>query len=98
METKICTSCGRELPINNFKKGRWGRVSICTECDTKHRREKREERAKAAAVADARLLAEKRQLCLKDFTPRELMEELARRGYTGKLEYVETHVIDIANI
>lgn len=34
---------------------------------------------------------------LQDYTPRELMAELARRGYTGKLEYVERHVIDITN-
>lgn len=34
---------------------------------------------------------------LQDYTPRELMAELARRGYTGKLEYVERHIIDITN-
>jgi hypothetical protein len=41
---------------------------------------------------DAR--AENRRLCLSDFTPRELMLELKRRGYEGRLTYVETHMID----
>lgn len=32
-----------------------------------------------------------------DFTSRELMEELARRGYRGQLEYTEVRRIDITN-
>ena len=32
---------------------------------------------------------------LEDFTPRQLMEELKRRGYTGKLQYVEVKNIDL---
>jgi hypothetical protein len=45
-------------------------------------------------VEDVR--AENRQLCLADFSPRELTEELKRRGYEGKLTYVETHTIDLS--
>lgn len=88
METKICKKCGRELVIDNFKKTRWGgRADVCTDCA----REKfRETRAKKEQQANARSLGQ--------YTPRELMEELARRGYTGKLTYVETHTIDIENI
>lgn len=32
---------------------------------------------------------------LSKFTPRQLMEELKRRGYTGKLQYVEVKTIDL---
>jgi hypothetical protein len=32
---------------------------------------------------------------LEDFTPRQLMEELKRRGYTGRLQYVEVKDIDL---
>ena len=39
-----------------------------------------------------------RQLCLADFTPRELMAELKRRGYEGKITYVETHTIDLSTL
>jgi hypothetical protein len=42
--------------------------------------------------------AENRQLCLADFTPRELMAELKRRGYEGKITYVETHTIDLSTL
>ena len=39
---KKCRCCGRELPIYNFKKGRWGVVSVCNECDKQHRAENRQ--------------------------------------------------------
>ena len=97
-ETKVCRCCGRELPINNFKKGRYGVVSVCLDCDKKHRAEKRQARLdeQKKKVEDVR--AENRQLCLADFTPRELIERLRDLGYTGKLNYVETHVIDLENL
>ena len=98
METKVCKCCGRELPISSFKKGRWGVVSVCMDCDKQHRAEKRQARIdeQKKKVEDVR--AENRQLCLADFSPRELMEELYRRGYRGKLEYTETHTIDLSTL
>lgn len=97
METKICKCCGRELHVSNFKKSRWGGyVSVCLDCDKKHRAEKRQARLdeQKKKVEDVR--AENRQLCLADFTPRELMAELKRRGYEGKITYIETHTIDLS--
>ena len=93
---KKCRCCGRELPISSFKKGRWGVVSVCLDCDKQHRAENKQSRINRAKqkIEDAR--AENRQLCLADFSPRELMEELYRRGYRGKLEYTETHTIDLS--
>jgi ribosome-binding protein aMBF1 (putative translation factor) len=100
METKkVCKCCGRELPLNNFKKTRYGSyVSVCTECSTKKLRENKQKRLdeQKQKVEDVR--AENRQLCLKDFTARELMEELKRRGYEGKITYVETHTIDLSTL
>ena len=95
---KTCKCCGRTLDISKFKNGRWGYTSICNECETKHRREKKQNRIdeQKKKVEDVR--AENRRLCLADFTPRELMEELKRRGYSGKLEYIETHTIDLNNL
>ena len=95
-ETKVCKCCGRELPIGSFKKGRWGVVSVCNECDKQHRAENKQSRINRAKQKIEDVRAENRQLCLNDFTARELMEELFRRGYRGKLEYTETHTIDLS--
>lgn len=98
METKFCKCCGRELSLDHFKRGRYGYVSVCLDCDKRHRAEKRQARIdeQKKKVEDVR--AENRQLCLKDFTPRELIERLRDLGYTGKLNYVETHIIDLENL
>ena len=98
METKFCKCCGRELSLEHFKRGRYGYVSVCLFCYKKHRAEKRQERIEEQKKKDDYLRAEKRNLCLSDFTPRELMEELKRRGYEGKLTYVETHIIDLSTL
>ena len=92
---KTCKSCGRTLDISNFKKGRWGYVSVCNECDKKHRAENRQARIDKAKQKVDDVRAENRQLCLADFTPRELMTELKRRGYEGTLSYIETNTIDL---
>ena len=95
---KKCRCCGRELPINNFKKGRWGFVSVCNECDKQHRAENKQSRINRAKQKIEDVRAENRQLCLADFTPRELIERLRDLGYTGKLTYVETHTIDLSTL
>lgn len=98
--TKICKDCGRELPIEMFKKTRYGdRVSVCTECATKKRRENKAKKGMEAALAiEKRLKAQKEEevkTALSAFTPFQLIEELARRGYRGELTYVQK--IDITN-
>ena len=95
-ETKTCKCCGRTLTISNFKKGRWGYVSVCNECDKRHREEKRQEKIKEKEKWLENARAESRQLLLSDFTPRELMQELQRRGYEGTLTYTEVHTIDLS--
>ena len=89
--TIICKECGRELPESSFKMTRWGtHAQVCNECaSTKCTKTKRAKRESATT--------QQRELRLKDFTPRELMQELARRGYEGKLTFVEVHEIDIQN-
>ncbi len=37
MEIKCCKCCGRELSLDHFKRGRYGYVSICLDCDKQHR-------------------------------------------------------------
>lgn len=93
METKICSCCGKELPITDFAirgvKGHKGKTvitSVCKSCmadKVAHGRNKAVDKAK--------------EMRLQDFTPRELMQELARRGYEGKLRFVQVQEVDITN-
>lgn len=95
---KKCRCCGRDLPINNFKSSRWGgRVSVCTECATQKARDNklRKKQEKENKKANENAKKSERQKMLEQFTPRELMNELARRGYTGELTYIMK--IDITN-
>lgn len=100
METilKTCKDCGRELPISYFKKTRYGdRVSVCTECATRKMRENKEKK-RMETVIKMRQEAQKEaevKTALGQFTPRQLMEELARRGYKGELTFVQK--IDITH-
>ena len=32
METKVCKTCGKELPLSSFSNNRFGPVSVCREC------------------------------------------------------------------
>lgn len=95
METKVCKVCGRELPIEQFAKTHFGVSHTCTECRAKLIAQGRENKKKLASF-DKELEAA-RNARLADFTPRELMTELARRGYEGKLTYTRVEEIDINN-
>lgn len=102
METKKCTCCGMEKPITEFKNigikdGKVGVLSICSDC----MRQKQDRGRQMAKVEKQQKIAKEvayaRQMRLQDFTPRELMEELKRRGYTGKLQVQRIEIIDISD-
>ena len=61
METsRICKDCGRELPIENFKKTRFGdRVHVCTECAT---RKLRENKAKKRIEKERKEIRKRRRI------------------------------------
>lgn len=102
METKICECCGRELPIENFGKGRASGVpfvhKICNECLSMKKREghaKRKAERENKKEYDVEYAKKQR---LSEFTPRELMQELRRRGYEGELTYTEVKRINLSSI
>lgn len=95
METKVCSICGKELPLSHFyphKNSKDGYASMCKCC--------RKERTRAQRAEKKRLveIAKKGGKQLSDYTPRELMEELHRRGYRGTLEFVEVKRIDLSKL
>lgn len=96
--SKECKCCHQVKTIDNFKRTRWGgRVDVCTDCATQKRHDNRvkKQQEKEMEIERVKSVVEKRQQILEDFTPRELMKELARRGYKGTLSY--TNTIDICN-
>lgn len=65
---KKCKCCGKELPLNYFKKRGIGYSNTCMACE-------RNENG----------ISEK----FKNFTSRELIDELISRGYKGELKYIK---------
>lgn len=94
--TRICKVCGRELPSDEFVKNAWGVTNVCKECHSQKVKEGVEKRKKLKQQAVDAVNA--RSLRLQDFSPRELMEELKRRGYDGKLKFVRVEEIDLSKI
>ena len=72
-QTKTCSRCGRTLPIENFYKRSNGQIfTYCKEC--------------VKVINSARKITPPdSENPLSAYTPRQLMQELKRRGYTGKL-------------
>ena len=78
IKTKRCPKCGRELPLNEFYLKRAapdGLQTWCKECQNKRDRLKRTNKNCNPELAQ--------------FTPRQLIEELRLRGYTGEIQYVQ---------
>lgn len=101
IKTKVCTKCGKELPIENFyinKSLKGGHDNCCKECKNAYAKEwARKRTAKLKKIEDDRVEFEKKYKIytnreLAKFTPRELMLELKARGYEGELLYVE-HIV-----
>lgn len=104
--TKKCSTCGRELPLEMFSKktnSKDGLQYDCKECQAKKNRELYLRKNSIPSVQ--KVYKDEKTLVkvysnpeLAKFQPRELMRELASRGYIGKLEYIVRHEIDITKI
>ncbi len=82
IKTKRCLKCGRELPASEFyvkKRAADGLQAWCKEC------QKTASHNKFAYKAHCKCCNPE----LERFTPRQLIEELKNRGYTGELQYVQ---------
>lgn len=86
-ETKTCPKCGRTLTADNFYRRGDGRTqAYCKECAKTYNKER------------SMRITPDSENPLSAFTPRQLMQELARRGYTGKLKLVTINEIDLNNL
>lgn len=85
-QTKTCPRCGRTLPIESFYKRSDGRTqAYCKECAKAYNKEH-----------NMRITPPDSENPLSAYTSRQLMQELKRRGYTGKL-YIQ-QVADLDRI
>lgn len=85
--TKVCNKCGNELPISQFYAHRGSKDGYLGHCKRCHLDIAKTKRDKAKQIcADS-------QNPLSTFTPRELIEELRKRGYRGTLSIVREVVL-----
>lgn len=112
IKTKVCTKCGKELPLSEFssKKGTPDGLSYqCKECTREYYREynkrKREKRlADKESVRMSEIIPKStaQEDVLMDFLlkvqPRLLMKALYKRGYDGDLTYTEKHIINVGKV
>lgn len=97
-ETRVCSVCGKEMPISEFgihhaPNGATHIFKMCKSCRTERIKKGNPKRVETFK----KKVEEQRKMRLQDFTPRELMEELARRGYKGSLTYTRVETIDITD-
>lgn len=86
METKVCSTCKRELPTSEFYKSytkAGGLQSQCKDCKKQYNKDRY---VIKCSIGGGNPM-------LKDFTPRQLIEELKARGYKGKLYYTNEIVL-----
>ena len=88
VKTKVCKKCGQELPLDQFYTSvncKDGHVGTCKKCKSEH--DKLRNLLKKEAQAGIHKVFVNPDLA--KFTPRQLIEELRGRGYTGELKYVQ---------
>lgn len=90
MATKVCTKCGRELPLdhdhfNKSKITKDGFRTQCKSCDNEYAKNYMLKK-KASQTSNTRSISKLySNEELAKFTPRQLIEELKARGYRGTL-------------
>lgn len=83
METKKCNRCKEVKPLEDFNKGQ----GMCRKCQSEYSKERIRKLAE-------RKKAEKTNIStgisgLESYTPRQLLEELGKRGYDIEARYVQ---------
>lgn len=94
METKVCTRCGQEKPLNEFiknsrvKSGYAGHCKECQKVANSISRNKTKGEIKFAPELPDETIKELEQYGLLSVPPRLLVLALRHQGYRGELELV----------
>lgn len=102
VKTKVCSKCGKELPVERFSKSSKsadGLQCICKSCISEYNKKryydekKVKEQEKEKSVKTHTLIKVYSNPELAKFQPRELIAELRARGYSGELHVKQTIVV-----
>jgi hypothetical protein len=91
MEEKKCAKCGEIKPVTAFsahKNSPDGLQYACKECQREYWKNRYHEQKVQPLPLNDKMEA------LSNYTPRQLMTELSRRGYSGTLKYVQEIKLD----
>lgn len=93
METKECKTCHAIKPINEFYKNPLyadGHDSTCGACRSEQRKKRRQNQKNEQSVNRfSKIHPVYSNPELAKFTPRQLMDELKARGYSGELHITQ---------
>lgn len=88
VKTKVCKKCGQELPLDQFYTSancKDGHLNVCKKCKNSHNKLRNQIKKESQSGIHKVFVNPD----LAKFTPRQLIEELRGRGYTGELKYVQ---------
>jgi len=85
--TKVCTKCGRELPVDQFSRRKTSPDGLQQWCKACHRIANKQANSRRQLPPP---IKGDPSSPLAEFTPRQLIEELHNRGYRGELQYLYT--------
>lgn len=92
VQTKVCSKCGKELPVELFSKSRRnadGLQFICKSCMSAYNKMRLE--TKKSAENHLHKVYFNPELA--KFQPKDLIAELRARGYSGELSVKQTIVV-----
>lgn len=85
---KKCAKCGQVLPEDNFNKSKAAKDGLQCYCKACQRKAVLDRNHKVKEMRhELEMIANLKSEGLASYTPRQLMEELCRRGYKGTLTY-----------